>query len=337
MTTRNRESVADVERQGKERSGMVKGIGLPIGLLLGVCVLLVLASCGPAASNESATATPSSAGEARVTPGRSPSSATTAAQVTTYPAAEATLTASEVAMRSASVSQSVKSLAFDMDFCMSLGLPGMGTMTMRETGTGWLNLSERQMDINMDMTMDMPGRGKQNANGEVIATDGWLYMKAAAVGSPEQWTRMRLTEEMWAAQSRFASLTDFLKTPISVEAAGQEVVGGIDCYVLAITPDTAALSNWVASQAQSGQSGAGIGTADLSARLTNFTVKEWVAKDSHLPVKAVVSIKMDPSSSQDADAAMEMSVSMVFHDYGKTVRITLPAEALSARELTTTK
>lgn len=304
---------------------------LMVTLLLGISLFTV--SCG----GETA-ATPTQSGSSVASPSQT---IQTTASPTTQPSptpAETSLTAQEIAAGSVKASQGLKSLGFDLDFSMSLGLPNVGTVNMQQTGSGVIDLVGRQMDLAMNLSMDIPNQGKQSGTGEVIATNGWLYMRTTVAGVADQWTKMKLTDDLWAAQNRFTGTTALLASPTGIVISGSESVRGIDCYVLSIDPDMASLSSWVAGQTQTGQITPSTGGADLSKTLESFTVKEWIAKSTLLPAKTQVAVKLntDPGSS-DAATEIQMNVVVNFTDYGKSVNINLPDAALNAKELVTAK
>ncbi len=287
-------------------------------------------------------------GETGVSPSESESSVTAPGQTlqttsvsTAKPSPtrnQASLSAQEIAMGSLKASQELKSIGFDLDFSMSLGLPNMGTMNMQQTGSAVIDLGGKQMDMAMNMTMDIPNQGKQSGTGEIIAANGWLYMRTTVTGAADQWTKMKLTDDLWAAQNRFAGTTAFLTSPTGIVVTGSETIRGVDCYVLSIDPDMALLSNWVAGQTQPGQTSPSTSGADLSKTLESFTVKEWIAKSTLLPAKSQVSVKLNTGSgSSGAATEMQMNVVVTFTDYGKTVDIKVPEAALNAKEILTTK
>ncbi len=248
------------------------------------------------------------------------------------------LTAQEIAVGSLKASQDLKSIGFDIDFSMSMGIPNMGTMNMQQTGSGAIDLGNRQMDLAMNLSMDIPNQGKQSGTGEMIATDGWFYMRTTVAGAADQWTKMKLTDDLWAAQNRFTGTTGFLTSPTGIVVSGSESVRGIDCYVLSIDPDMASLSSWVAGQTQTGQTAPSTGAGDLSKTLESFMVKEWIAKSTLLPARTQVTVKLNTGSgTAGASTEMQMNVIVNFTDYGKSVNINLPDAALNAKEIVTAK
>lgn len=312
-----------------------------LSLVAAVVIPVSLASCGdnaaPANTNEQTRVLASA-----TTSSPSPNVPPTVASTTTIPGVQPIVpTAPEIAAGALKASQEMKSLKFDIDYSMSLSLPTgneTGPMSMQETGAGSIDIQQRQMDLAMNMSMDIPNQGKQNRTAEIYSTDGWMYVMVSVAGAGDQWTKMKLTDELWTAQSRISSVTDFLKSPVGLQALGSESVGGVDCYVLNITPDMTSLSNWVAGQAQAGQNGVNPGVTDMSKDFQNIVVKEWIGKNTLLPVKEIIAIKMDTTSGGSGSGMeLQMNVSLAFHDYGTAVTVQLPPEALNAKELVTAR
>ncbi len=251
------------------------------------------------------------------------------------------LTAEEIATNSIVATGKMNSLKFNMDFSMSFTLLMEDvpvTMTMQQTATSSVNIPDMKMGMIMDMVMEIPNQGTQNMAAEIYLTDGWMYMKANVPGVGDQWTKMKLTEELWAMQSKLSNMTDFLMSPVGLELSGSEKINGIECYVLNVVPDIASLTSWMEGQMQSGQTGIDLSGFDMSKILDNFTVKEWIAKDSYLVIKQQIGIKLDMASLDTGNSTsvdqmkMDMSATITYYDYGKPVTIELPPEALNATE-----
>ncbi len=319
---------------------MKPGILLKVSLLSTVLALFMTA-CGSGTTPSSVSENNQTYQTATNKPSQVPT--TIDASLTPTPAViqGKVLVAEDVAMGTIQASQKIESLAFDMSFSMSLSLPtdeGTRTMAMEQTGVGLINLADKQMSLDMNVAMDISNEGRQNATAQIYATDGWLYMKTTIPGGVDQWTKIKLTDEMWAVQSQFTSMIDFLKSPSGIQLMESEMVQGIDCYVIDIAPNMASLSDWAMGQTQQGQTGTTLNEGVSAEAFQNLSVKEWIAKDTMLPVKAIVEIVMDmsaDSSISNTDNAMEINASVTFHDYGTPVNFQLPSEAASAKEITT--
>jgi len=69
----------------------------------------------------------------------------------------------------------------------------------------------------------------------------------------------------------------------------------------------------------------------------DFAVKVWVDINNFLPVRQQINIKYSPTSnvpgsteSGDNQMAMDMNASLNYYDFGESVIIQLPADALNA-------
>ena len=151
---------------------------------------------------------------------------------------------------------------------------------------------------------------------------------------------MALTDEMWSAESQISSMSDFLTNNVNLELVGTEIVNGVDCYVFSINPDMKSLISWIEGQMQSEQANVNLNDADFSQMLKDFTVKEWVAKDSYLPVKQQISVTLNmpsiqtTSSTPSAPMSMDLNATLTYSDYGQQIYVQLPPEALNAKEIT---
>jgi hypothetical protein len=308
-------------------------------------IVILLTGC----SNDSSSTAPEALSTGSP-PSASPPTTTSTPSVSTVsepktsvsPVASTKPAPAEIAVNSITATQKMKSLKFDMDSSMLFTLPAgknAGTMAMQTTATAAINIPDQKMDIVMDIMMDIPNQGKQNMLAEIYSTDGWMYMKATAPGAADQWTRSKLTPEMWARQSQLAGMTDFLKAPLGLEFVGSENIGGVDCYVLNVNPDINSLAGWMAGQMPSGQTGIDVSNLNLSKILQSFTVKEWIAKDTYLLSKQQIGLKLDLASLQPTSPGgsgpmnMDMNATLTYYDYGKPVTIQLPPQALNAKEL----
>lgn len=263
--------------------------------------------------------------------------------VSTTTARPVETTAEGITLNVMAAIQDMKCFKYDMEFSMSLTMPFEGTiktMTMKNTAMSSVDLISKKMVSVIDMTLEMPGESPQQMTGEIYLMDGWMYMKAAVPGGGDQWTKMKLTDSLWAAQSQFTNMTDFLKTPTDLEIAGSENIDGVDCYVINIVPDTEALMNWTMGQMQAMQGQSSLQGMDLSKILEGFLVKEWIAKDSFSIVRQQIDLSLDMASvmptsptNSASQMSMEMSALLNYHDYGEQVDIQLPTEAVTAREM----
>ena len=82
------------------------------------------------------------------------------------------------------------------------------------------------------------------------------------------------------------------------------------------------------------------GLFDLADMIKTFNMKEWIARDTYLPVKVEMDIVFEMSE-KDFDATatgnekivMNIKSDIKYYDYNKPVTIELPPEALTAQEM----
>ena len=116
---------------------------------------------------------------------------------------------------------------------------------------------------------------------------------------------------------------------------------GQSCYVLEITPDISAMTNWLKAQPGMDQlQEIEQDDLDLSRFFKKVFLKEWIARDSYLLLKTEVSVlaeidteELGISAQNAGPLNMNMGVKARFHNYNQKVTINLPAEAEKAVEM----
>jgi hypothetical protein len=213
-----------------------------------------------------------------------------------------------------------------------------GEITVVGDGSGVTDNANREMQMVMNMTMNIPGTGEQEMAVEYYVVGGWLYMKIEYPGQGEQWMKMGLSDEIWQQQSHIEEQIDFLKTAVKINYSGSEVVDSTDCYVFQIVPDMEVLSNLMAQQLQS--LGIDSSQLNLAVLFKEMSVKEWIAKDTYLVMKSEVdmALEMRPedvgaTESDFEKITIDMNMGLRFYDYNQPVSIELPEGALGAVEV----
>ena len=82
---------------------------------------------------------------------------------------------------------------------------------------------------------------------EMYVLDGWVYMKMAAPDVPSPmsgWMKFQVPAGYWEDQDVAAQQLDLLESTFEVELLGTDVVDGIECYKLRVTPDLEKLRAW---------------------------------------------------------------------------------------------
>lgn len=230
----------------------------------------------------------------------------------------------------------------DMDMLMTMEVVGgsePGKLTMVTDATGVVNNANREMQMAINMSMELPGQAEQDMAMEVYIVGAWLYSMLDIPEISEQWMKMKLSEEMWQQQNQIDQQIEFLKTAVEIKSLPDEAVNGTTCYVFEVVPSMEALGELLSQQAL-GMEGMDFGQLNLADLFKEMSVKEWIAKDSCQVIKTEVDMLMEMRpgdvGATEADfekMIMDMNVGMSFYDYNQPVSITLPLEALDAPEV----
>jgi hypothetical protein len=236
----------------------------------------------------------------------------------------------------------INTARFDMNMPMTMEVTGgsqPGKMTMAAGATGAMDIADEEMQMTLNMTMGISGQATQKMTEEIYIAGAWIYVKVSITGQDDQWMKMQLTEEMWQQQNQIEQQIEFLKTAIKVNYLGSEAVSGTNCYVFEIVPSMETLGSLLSQQA-SGTTGIDFSQLNLAKLIKTMSVKEWIARDSYLLMKAQVDIVMEmrpadvgATSSDFNKMTMDMNVGVSLHDYNQPVSVTLPPEALNAQEV----
>lgn len=257
------------------------------------------------------------------------------------------LTAQEVADKAVTAYTSVQTVK--MDSTMSMTMEAIGgeepmDIQMDMDMNGSMNVKDTELYMTMTMDMDIPVIGKQSMSSDIYIVDDWMYTKVDVPGVSDQWIKVKLDSATWVQQDQLAQQIEFMKTAIGVTSTGSETVDGVDCYVLEIKPDMATLMDFVASQMGEEASLDLPEDVDLAGMFKSLTVKEWISKDSYLPVKVDMQLIMEITAEDLGETpaefdkiTMEMSIVIKYFDYNKAVSIVLPSGAANAVEQSLTR
>lgn len=235
-------------------------------------------------------------------------------------------------------------VSFDIDMSMSLKVSGgsdAGTMTADAVGSGAMDMVNEGAQMTMDMALDIPEVGEQDVSAQIYFVDGWMYMGMDIPELGAQWMKMEADEAMWPQPDPLEQQMELWEGAIEVKSLGTETVNGVECYVYEMIPDMGVLSDMLAQE----MSGMGMDLMDfaqfdLSDMYKEFSVKEWLAQDSYLPMKIDIKVVMEVeagdfgATGDDFDkTTMDVEMNMDFYDYNQPVSIVLPPEALDAEEM----
>jgi len=210
------------------------------------------------------------------------------------------------------------------------------------TGTGVTDSVNRQMHMVMNMTVNTPEQDTIDMPVEYFLVDGWMYMKISVPEQEAQWLKLEMPDDMWEEQNQAQQQIEMLRTAKEVNFLGFEDVNGVECYVVEIVPDLAALQR-IISQMQGQMSQLGdldLSAMDLGEMLKQVSVTQYVAMDSYLFMRTDEHIVMEITPEamglpeEEFDRITEdVTTVLVFRDYDEPVTIQMPQAALAAVQM----
>ena len=195
------------------------------------------------------------------------------------------------------IAASYDTVSFDMDLPMTIEADGgsdPGTMTVDMSGTGAIDTISQAMRMTMAMDISLPDTGSQSVSAEIYVVEGWMYTGVDITDVGTQWAKMALTEPLWQQQDQVGQYAELLATAVEVKYKGTETVNSVECYVFEIEPDMDTLGDLVVQETSS-LGIINLSGLDLAALYQELSVKEWLAKDSHLLQRAEIEIVMEIS------------------------------------------
>ncbi|TET40536.1 MAG: hypothetical protein E3J65_00905 [Dehalococcoidia bacterium] len=215
----------------------------------------------------------------------------------------------------------IETYRFDMYMSMTMVGEMPGTVTMDVTGA--IDEQNREMYMDMQLSMSMPE--PMETGMEIYIVGDWIYMGVEMPGEPAMWMKMTMTEYMWEELDITSQQLDLLMDFVEVELLGTETVGGVECYKLRVTPDMGKLWEWAQMQGGMEELDPAL---DLEDIISDFSITEWVAKDTYFTTKAVIDITMTIESD-----TIDMTMTMLMYGFNEPVSIELPPEAADAVEV----
>ena len=251
------------------------------------------------------------------------------------------VTAEQIRDQTITALDEVDTCQFQMDMTMDMSVAEEGEITnllMAVNADGALDRPSENLYMDIYMTIEFPGVEHMEASMEAYIVDDWFYMGQELPPEPAVWTKSPLTEYEWEKQDIASQQLDLL-LDVDVELVGTEAVDGTECYVLKLTPDMETL--WALMQ-WAGAEGGLPPDLDLEEVLADFSVMQWIAKDTYFTRKTTVNLTMvftpeslgltpEPYSSFVPTA--DMAITIIMHHINEPVTIELPPEAAEAEDM----
>ena len=210
----------------------------------------------------------------------------------------------------------------DMDLNVSLD----GTVT---SDMDWVN-KKMKGHMGMNVGLTSPMTFQTQVTGDMYAVDNISYIQLTMMGSTDNWTKASLPVDFWYTQENEQFIENLLEAA-DAESLQDQKVGGVNCYVLKLSPDYAALQTMLEQQADTGEE-----VPDIASLITNLSIKVWVTKDTSYVTKIEIELSASVPSEVIGGAAGEegldisLTVTMQMTDVNEAVSVELPAEAEDA-------
>jgi len=247
-----------------------------------------------------------------------------------------------------SVAANAKLEYYKLDGDMAMGLNGTvngksQNVSLKIDSQAGVDNTRKQMQMTMNIEMESPGQGKISMPMESYLVDGWMYMKISIPMIGGQWMKIKADQSTWNNQSQATQFAEMLKNSVNVTNKGTETINGKACFVLEASPDAASIANWLKSQqGLSNLQGVDMSAFDFSKIIKNISLKEWIYKDSYYFAKTEITVVFDISgqnlgitTTSTDQISMNFNATINFSDYNQKLTITLPPEALTAKETKT--
>ncbi len=165
---------------------------------------------------------------------------------------------------------------------------------------------------------------------EAYAVDNYSYSQVTFYGTAENWTRTELSGNYWSTET-YTQLMYGLLPYADPEREGDEQVGGVDCYVLKLTPNYPEIQENLAGQYPQLAS-----IPDLGSLFDHLSILVWVAQDTSFVtrIEIVAAAHATPQDLGEADNGDSVTASLTLTaeatKINQPVTITVPPEALNA-------
>ena len=242
----------------------------------------------------------------------------------------------------ASTDASYDTISFDTELPMTIEVKGgsdPGTIIVSTSGTGFVDMVNQAMRVTADIDLSVPGTGSRYWETEVYVVDGWVYSGVNVPDEGEQWLKTELTEAIWQQYDQLEPYLELLATASDIDYKGTETVNAVECYVFELEPDMDLLSAFVV-EATASLAVMNLSGLDLPEFYQELSVKEWVAKDSHLLQRAEIAVVLEIRPEDIGETGdsfdkltIDIGMTMRFYAYGQPFTVVLPPEALEAEEM----
>ncbi|MFC2039459.1 DUF6612 family protein [Chloroflexota bacterium] len=214
----------------------------------------------------------------------------------------------------------MNSFQFDVQMDMSEGMMVYSIHSAIDETNGKMS-----MDFHMTTLTPEP----LTVQGEMYVIEDCAYVNLEMPSEIGSWSKF-CAPGLLQQQAIISPEVDFLSQFVDVEVLGTEMVDGVECYKLRVTPDMSKL--WAWALGQPGMEGL---PADLQEiedlmedLISDFSIIEWIAKDTYFPMKFVIAMTFTTE-----DGPIDITMTGFLHHINEPMSIELPPEAADAVEI----
>jgi len=234
----------------------------------------------------------------------------------------------------------IRTYQFDMDMTLDMAGEAEGEVfegTMVIDSSGASDFENRQMRMDVTINVAVPGEDEIEMAMEMYLIGDMMYTMMEIPEMGPMWIKSEMPEEYWEEMRQVEPQIELLEVA-QVEVIGSERVGGIDCYVLEVSPDLEQLWQIVMQQAEMAGGMPDVAEEFLQEIFRSFSVKQWVAKDTYFMTKAEMDMAVELTSEamgfpEEGILTMDIAMVLLAYDYNQPVSIELPPEAEEAVEV----
>ena len=235
----------------------------------------------------------------------------------------------------------IRTYQFDVDMTMDMAFEVEDEAFEQDMAMGFsgaFDLENSRMWLDMTMSTAATGEDEMEVEMEMYLIGDMVYTMVEDPETGSMWEKSEMTPEFWEEVNQYINQVEpqmELLEVVQVEVIGSEKVGGVDCYVLQLTPDMEQL--WQLAMQQAGVTGElvlpDIGEEFLREAFKNFSVKQWVAKDTYFltKVEMYMAMELTPEAlgypEEEGLMTMDITMNLLAYNYNQPVSIVLPQEA----------
>lgn len=224
-----------------------------------------------------------------------------------------------------------------------------GKITVDSVTTGASNKAAEEMLMSIQFTIGTSGAIPeapwewQNMVQEFYVLPDWLYIKVDVQDLGVTWgkTTLEQNKKQLDKLDNIDNQINTLESPDKIEYIGSAKVDGVDCFILAVTPNNDRLIDWLKQTSSGSIEPDWDEVAQVAQGIKKMAYTCYITKDSHILARMVVDMEMlflpemiGADVTDFETMSIDTAVDLKLYDFDIAWNITLPPEASSAIWLT---